>query len=54
MAGVLYGIRPVVVAIILQAVWRLGQVAIRDTISAAVGVAAAVLSVAGLAIVRAH
>jgi chromate transporter len=49
MAGVLYGIRPVVVAIILQAVWRLGRAAMRDTTSVSVGVAAAALSVAGLA-----
>jgi chromate transporter len=49
MAGVLYGIRPVVVAIILQAVWRLGRAAIKDAASAVVGAGAAALSVAGLA-----
>ena len=49
MAGVLYGIRPVVVAIILQAVWRLRRAAIRDTTSLVVGVAAAVLNLVGLA-----
>jgi chromate transporter len=49
MVGVLYGIRPVVVAIIVQAVWRLGRTAVRDAASAAVGVAAAALSLAGLA-----
>ncbi len=48
-AGVLYGIRPVVVAILLQALWRLGRTAIRDTTSVAVGIAAAAMSLAGLA-----
>src|SRR5207247_1146429 len=49
MTGVLYGIRPVVVAIILQAVWRLGSAAVKDGPSLLVAVAAAVLSLAGLA-----
>src|SRR2546426_10923013 len=38
MAGVLYGIRPVVVAIILQAVWRLGSAAVKDAASLVVAV----------------
>ena len=46
--GLLYGIRPVVVAIVVQAVWRLGRAAIADAVSLVVGVAAAGLSVAGL------
>ena len=49
MAGVLYGIRPVVVAIILQAVWRLGWAAIKDAALVVVGVGAAALSLAGVA-----
>src|SRR3989442_12200437 len=44
----LYGIRPVVVAIIIQALWRLGQAAIKDATSAVVTIAAVALSVAGL------
>ena len=48
-AGVLYGIRPVVVAIIVQAVWRLGRAGVKDVASVVVGVAAAALSLAGLA-----
>jgi chromate transporter len=48
MAGMLYSIRPVVVAIIVQALWRLGQVAIKDATSAVVAIAAVALSVAGL------
>jgi chromate transporter len=47
-AGMLYGIRPVVVAIIIQALWRLGQTAIKDATSAGVTIAAVALSVAGL------
>ena len=48
-AGVLYGIRPVVVAIVVQAIWRLGRTAVHDAVSAFVAVAAAAMSVAGLA-----
>jgi chromate transporter len=48
-AGVLYGIRPVVVAIVAQAVWRLGRTALKEAAAVVVGVAAAVLSLAGLA-----
>jgi chromate transporter len=47
-AGMLYGIRPVVVAIIIQALWRLGQAAIKDATSAVVTIAAVALSVVGL------
>src|SRR5206468_1174812 len=43
------GIRPVVVAIIVQAVWRLGRAGVKDVASVVVGVAAAALSLAGLA-----
>ncbi|HLK09775.1 MAG TPA: chromate efflux transporter [Candidatus Binatia bacterium] len=52
-AGVLYGVRPVVVAIVLHAVWRLARTAVRDAASAAVALGAAALSVAGLAPVTA-
>src|SRR5262249_20811787 len=48
-AGVLYGIRPVVVAIIVQAVWRLGRAAVTDGASVVVAVGAAILSLGGLA-----
>ena len=47
-AGMLNGIRPVVVAIIMQALWRLGQAAIKDATSAVVTIAALALSVVGL------
>jgi chromate transporter len=49
MAGALWGIRPVVVAIVLQAVWRLGSTAIRDRSALVIGVVAAALNLAGLA-----
>ena len=47
-AGMLYAIRPVVVAIVFQALWRLGRVAIRDASALVVAVAAAAASIAGL------
>ena len=46
--GILYGIRPVVVAIILQALWRLGQTALKTRFLAVIAVGAAVASFAGL------
>jgi chromate transporter len=49
MAGALYGLRPVIVAIIVQAVWRLGRTAVTDVASVVVGVVAAALSLAGVA-----
>jgi chromate transporter len=48
-AGLLYGTRPVVVAIVVQALWRLGRTAIRDTAAAAVACGAAALHLAGMA-----
>ena len=49
MGDLLYGIRAVAVAILLQALWRFGRAAIRDAISAVVGVTAAAMSLAGVA-----
>jgi chromate transporter len=46
--GVLYGIRPVVVAIVVQAVWRLGRAAVTDVASVVVAVGAAALTLAGV------
>jgi chromate transporter len=48
-AGLLYGTRPVVVAIVVQALWRLGRTAIRDTAAAVVACGAAALHLAGMA-----
>jgi len=47
-AGVLYGIRPVVVAIALQAIWRLGKTALKTTTLAVVGTCTAAFSLIGV------
>jgi chromate transporter len=39
----LYGVKPVVIAIIVQALWNLGQKAVRSTLTAVVGLAVLVL-----------
>ena len=46
-AGILYGIKPAVIAIILQALWKLSQTAIKTKFLAAVGLLAVVLSAMG-------
>lgn len=46
--GILYGIRPVVVAIIFQALWRLGQTAFKTKVLMIIAVGAAAASLAGL------
>jgi chromate transporter len=46
-AGVLYGVKPVVVAVILQALWGLGRTAIKNWILGMAGVICVVLSFAG-------
>lgn len=48
MAGVLYGIKPVVIAVVLQALWSLGRTAVKTTFLGLVAVLALVLSVLGL------
>jgi chromate transporter len=45
---VLYGIKPVIIAIILVALWGLARTAVRDLISALVAIAVAVLVVLGV------
>ncbi len=45
-AGLLYGVKPVVIAVVLQALWRLGKTAIKTPFLAAVGLAALLLSAA--------
>jgi len=47
-AGVLYGIKPVVIGIVLQALWSLGRTAVKTTFLGLVAVFALVLSVLGL------
>ncbi|MDR3739514.1 MAG: chromate efflux transporter [Terracidiphilus sp.] len=46
-AGVLYGAKPVMVAIVLQAVWRLGRRAMRGWMPALLGVASFAAALAG-------
>ncbi|HVL11327.1 MAG TPA: chromate efflux transporter, partial [Gemmata sp.] len=47
-AGVLYGVKPVVIAVVVQALWRLGRSGIRTPLVAAVAVAATVLAALGV------
>lgn len=46
--ALLYGIAPVVVAIVAHALWKLGRTAVKDVMLAAVGIAVLVLYLAGL------
>jgi chromate transporter len=48
-AGILYAIKPVVIAIILQALWSFARTATRTRSLAAIGVVSAVLSALGIA-----
>jgi chromate transporter len=43
--GLLYGIKPVIIAIVLQALWSLGRTAIKSKLLAAASLVAAVLSI---------
>jgi chromate transporter len=47
-AGILYGIKPAVIAIILQALWNLGRKAIKTKLLALVGLIAVVLNARGI------
>jgi len=47
-SAVLYGIKPVVIAVVLQALWGLGRTAIKSRLLAVVAVAATVLGFMGL------
>jgi chromate transporter len=47
-AGVLYGVKPVVIAVVVQALWRLGRSAIRTPLLAAVAAVAAALVTLGV------
>ena len=46
--GLLYGVKPVVIAVVAQALWRLGRAALKTPALAAVGVGATLLTVAGV------
>jgi chromate transporter len=47
-AGILYGVKPVIIAIVLQALWRLGRTAVKSRLLALLGLAAVGASAAGL------
>src|SRR5262245_38439560 len=47
-AGVLYGVKPVIIAIVLQALWLLARTAIKTKLLAIVGIAGVVLTFLGL------
>jgi chromate transporter len=47
-AGILYGVKPVIIAIILQALWALGRSAIKTKFLAIVGIAGVVLTFLGV------
>jgi chromate transporter len=46
--GILYGVKPVIIAIIVQALWRLGRTALKTPLLACVGLVAAALNFAGV------
>lgn len=43
-AGILYGVKPVIIAIVLQALWSLGRTAIKTKLLAVVGIGSVVLT----------
>jgi chromate transporter len=47
-AGVLYGVKPVVIAVILQALWQLGRSAVKTKWLVALGIIAVVLTAVGI------
>ncbi|HYB90504.1 MAG TPA: chromate efflux transporter [Candidatus Binataceae bacterium] len=47
-AGVLYGIKPVIIAVVAQAIWRLGRVALRTRALAILAAAAVILNFLGV------
>lgn len=47
-AGILYGVKPVIIAIVLQALWSLGKTSIKTKLLAGVAVAAVVLTLLGI------
>jgi len=47
-AGILFAVKPVVIAIVLQALWNLGRTAVKSRLLAVVGITALILSLAGI------
>jgi chromate transporter len=48
MTGLLYGVKPVMIAVVLQALWGLTRAAVKSWPAAAIGVAAAILNYLGV------
>lgn len=46
--GLLYGVKPVIIAVVVQALWNLGRTAVKTKVLAIVGVGAAALSYFGI------
>ncbi|HSE32273.1 MAG TPA: chromate efflux transporter [Pyrinomonadaceae bacterium] len=46
--GILYGVKPVIIAVVIQALWSLGRTAIKNLFLAAVGVVGVVLALLGI------
>lgn len=46
--GILYGVKPVIIAIVLQALWALGRTAIKGRFLAAIGITGAALAFLGM------
>jgi chromate transporter len=47
-AGILYGVKPVIIAVVMQALWSLGRTAIKSKALAIVGIAGVVLTFLGI------
>jgi chromate transporter len=47
-AGILYGVKPVIIAVVVQAIWSLGRTALTTKLLAAVGIAGVVLTFLGV------
>jgi chromate transporter len=46
--GLLYGVKPVIIAIVLQALWRLGRAAVKSTLLGCLAIVALVLALLGM------
>jgi len=47
-AGILYGVKPVIIAVVVQAIWSLGRTALKTKLLLAVGIAGVVLTFLGV------
>ena len=47
-AGILYGVKPVIIAVVVQALWSLGRTALKTKVLAAIGIAGVILTFLGV------